>query len=55
MGVMKSDQEIHQTLLQEVNVIKKGVIDIYFPQISGVGQFKNIAGQFKFQQSVECP
>ena len=55
MGVMKSDQEIHKLLLEEVNVIKKGVIDIYFPQISGVGQFKNIAGQFKFQQTLSVP
>ena len=55
MGVMKSDQEIHSILLQEVNVIKKGVIDIYFPKVSGVGQFKNIAGQFKFQQRLSVP
>ena len=36
------------TLTQQIEAVKNGVIQEFFPSIKGTGKFSNISGQFKF-------
>ena len=43
-------------LVKQIDAIKDGIINKYFPTVSGTGKFSNISGQFKFtkQFSIEA-